>query len=153
MEILNSNQFGKLNIESLEQFETSNEIVFPDDYKSFLIEHNGGIPSFNIVPSVKTDVQVLFGMHSGPYWANFFDHVDMYQDRIPSWYIPIGRDSGGNLFIMSLWKGNHGLVAFWRHEDEAKDHQNANEYFENVTFIADSFHQFLNQLVGGVQLP
>lgn len=148
MRILESNLFGKIDMDDLKDFEKSNSITFPSDYREFLIEHNGGVPEPNKIrlQYSSTDVQVLFGMYKGDHYANFFKAVQVFHNRIPSWYIPIGRDSGGNLFIMSLWEENKGVVAFWSHEGEAPEGE-ADQYFDNLTHIADSFAEFLNNLI------
>src|SRR5262245_27230830 len=112
MIILNSCEFGSANLEAIDDFENSNQVQFPEDYKKFLIEHNGGRPEPNIIVagSFKTDVQAFLGMHDGPFHANLWQHMQVFQNRIPGWYLPIATDSGGNLFIMSLWKDNNGFI-------------------------------------------
>lgn len=145
-EIIDSNKFGKINLQDITDFEVHNNVRLPDDYKEFLIKHNGGVPQPNIEPTVKSDIQWIYGMVEGPYYASLFQHLDMFEGRLPSWYIPIANDSGGNLYIMSLYPENHGLIAFWDHESEAEEGE-ADEYFDNMTFVASSFGHFLNQLV------
>jgi hypothetical protein len=98
MEILHSNEFGKIQLKDISDFEEVNDIKLPDDYRQFLIEHNGGKPYPNISPILKSDVQWIYGMVHEPYYASLFQHLDMFQGRIPSWYFPIANDSGGNLF-------------------------------------------------------
>jgi hypothetical protein len=144
VEILESNKFGKIKIDDIIQFESNNEIEFPVDFKDFLITNNGGKPKQNLVPSVNSDVQWIFGMVDEPYYASLFQHIDMFYKRIPSWYFPIANDSGGNLYLMSLHIENHGLIAFWKHEEETDG--NAEQYFENMSFVSNSFTDFLNQL-------
>ena len=147
MKILTSNQFGKLDVADLEKFEKVNDIRLPEEYRNFLIEHNGGRPEPNTVPlgTGATDVHYLYGMHEAASWANFFYHLDVYFGRIPNFYMPIGNDSFGNLFIMSLRDDNFGYVAFWSHEDELKE-GDAGEYFENVFHLYSSFTDFVNSL-------
>ena len=139
--------FGEVDFQDIKDFEASNEVILPDDYKNFLEIQNGGRPKQNNLGTVETDVQWLYGMYdyeNAPDWANFFEALDTYEGRLPSWYIPIGRDSGGNLFIMSLYEENRGLVAWWLHEQEAQE--NADEYFDNVRIVADNFTEFLKLL-------
>ncbi len=117
-EILEANKFGQIQFGDIFEFETHNNIKLPDDYKDFLTKNNGGRPNPNIVPSVKSDIQWIYGMVEEPYYASIFQHIDMFHKRIPSWYFPIANDSGGNLYLMSLYHENYGLIAFWRHEEE-----------------------------------
>jgi hypothetical protein len=144
-EILESNKFGQIEIKDIAQFETHNNISLPQDYKDFLLRHNGGRPKPNIVPSIKSDVQWIYGMVDEPYYASISQHIDMFHKRIPSWYFPIANDSGGNLYLMSLYQENHGLIAFWNHEGETGG--DADQYFDNMTIVANSFSDFLNELV------
>ena len=144
-EILESNKFGPVQASDISQFETHNNSELPVDYKNFLIKYNGGRPNPNVVPSVQSDVQWIYGMVDEPYYASIFQHIDIFQKRIPSWYFPIANDSGGNLYLMSLYHENYGLIAFWRHEEETDGV--ADQYFDNMSIVANSFTDFLNQLV------
>jgi hypothetical protein len=141
MHLEESNPYGPIDPADLVEFEEANEVSLPDDYKSFLLEYNGGRPEPNELLEPSTDVQWLFGMVEEPAWASLFHALDTYEGRIPAWYIPIGTDSGGNIFIMSLFEENKGVVALWWHEDEAE--QNGSEYFDNLTHVADSFSEFM----------
>ncbi len=139
-----SNPYGHVNPVDIVEFEETNEVSLPADYKNFLLEHNGGRPEPNILSEPATDVQWLFGMIEEPAWASLFNALDVYEGRIPAWYMPIGIDSGGNLFIMSLFEENKGIIALWWHEDEAE--QNGADYFDNLTPVADSFTEFVSLL-------
>ncbi len=144
-EILDANKFGEIQIEDIKQFEFYNKVVLPDDYKNFLIQYNGGCPRPNIIPSVNSNVDWILGMVDEPYYASLFQHIDMFHRRIPSFYFPIAYDSGGNLYLMSLYSENHGLIAFWDHEGETEG--DADQYFDNMKIVATSFTEFLDQLI------
>ena len=144
MIIEEANKFGKINPKEIIDFEKANNVQVPLDYASFLEKYNGGRPIPNYVPSARSDVDWIYGMHQGPAWSNLFDAIDSYQGRIPSWYMPIATDSGGNLYLMSLYEKNRGYIAFWRHEFEADG--NASQYFDNMSLVAESFQGFLDQL-------
>ncbi|UYZ63417.1 SMI1/KNR4 family protein [Hymenobacter weizhouensis] len=144
MQLENSNPFGPVNPADIAEFEETNEITLPSDYKDFLLQHNGGRPLYSKVAGTDVEVKWLYSMIEEPAWASLFNALDVYEGRIPSWYMPIGTDSGGNLYIMSLYKKNKGVIAFWRHEEEAEE--NGSDYFENLTHIADSFTEFVHLL-------
>ena len=139
-----SKPYGPIDLADIVEFEEANEVLLPEDYKDFLLMHNGGRPEPNALPEVGTDVQWLFGMVEEPAWASLFDALDTYEGRIPAWYMPIGTDSGGNLYIMSLFEENKGVIALWWHEEEAEE--NGSEYFDNLTHVADSFSEFSDLL-------
>lgn len=44
MEISHSNEFGKIRLQDITDFEEANDVKLPEDYKQFLFEHNGGRP-------------------------------------------------------------------------------------------------------------
>lgn len=142
-----SDTFDKIDIERLLDFEKFNNVELPEDYRNFLLTYNGGVLRSNTIPLefTNTDVLVLFGMFDLPQYGSFFNKVDVFCERIPSWYIPIASDSGGNLFIMSLWEGNKGVVAFWRHEEESPEGE-ADQYFDNLTKVGESFMDFLSKI-------
>ena len=144
MQLEENNPYGPVLPADIIEFEETNEVSLPEDYKAFLLQHNGGRPENNVLADAGTDVQWLFGMVEEPAWASLFHALDAYEGRIPAWYIPIGTDSGGNLFIMSLYEENKGVIALWWHEDEAE--QNGSEYFENLTHVANSFSEFTDLL-------
>lgn len=143
MKYLDVNLFGKAIEADLNKFEEINSIKIPLDYKSFILENNGGKPSKNIVPTVNSDVNWLYGFHEGPTWANIYDAIGDLYDRVPYLYIPIGCDSGGNQYLMSLNSNNHGCIYFWDHEDEATFSEK--EHTENY-YLASSFTEFINML-------
>jgi hypothetical protein len=145
MIIEEANKFGRLSEIELQDFEVANSILFPNEYKEFLLKYNGGHPEPNIVPQVRTDLNWIYGMHQDPDWASFYFAVDIFHSRIPSWYVPIGSNSFGNQFIMSLYSENHGVIALWHHEQETMG--DADQYFDNVTFVANSFTELLNSLI------
>lgn len=144
MQIEESNLFGPVNPKDIIEFEEANEVLLPDDYKDFLLQHNGGRPVPNQLPEVNTDVNWLYSMVEEPGWASLFQAIDVYESRIPSRYMPIGTNSSGNIYIMSLFAENKGLIALWWHEEEAKE--NGSEYFDNLTALANSFTEFLASL-------
>jgi hypothetical protein len=43
-------------------------------------------------------------------------HISMFQGRLPFSSFPIGSDSFGNLFLMSVHPDSYGQIYFWNHE-------------------------------------
>lgn len=142
--IEDSNRFGKLKVKTLEEFEKENKLKLPDDYRAFLIEHNGGSPSPATNPTPETDVQWIYGIHNGEYWASLKWHIKTLSGRIPANTLPIANDSGGNIFLLSLHPDSYGEVWFWDHENETE--KNADAYLDNIIKSADSFTDFVNSL-------
>lgn len=147
MEILRANEFGKAKLEDILIFETANSIKLPRDYRDFVLKFNGGKPDPNIVPDISL-VDWIYVFSGGPDWVDFFHNVKAFENRIPSWYFPFACDPFGNQFLMSLYKDNYGIIAFWNHEGEAPKGQ-ADQYFDNMIFVANSFTDFLSMMVKG----
>ena len=51
--------YGKANIEDIERYEQTTGFKFPEDYKQFLLDNNGGYPehkeNYILIPSVKSE--------------------------------------------------------------------------------------------------
>ena len=139
MEILDSSRFGPLNEQALNEFEKKYSIKFPAAYRSFLLNHNGGSPRPNCNPTPETDVNWIYGIHSGPNWARLGDTIECFKGRIPQGAIPIASDSFGNQFLLFLNDDNYGEVWFWDHELEG----NGDDYPGYIIKSATSFEDFL----------
>jgi SMI1 / KNR4 family (SUKH-1) len=144
MVIKDSNRFGKLEPQVLNDFTTKHKLKLPNDYKQFLLEHNGGqpIPWSNKI--IETNVSWLYGIHQGEYWSNLEAHIEMFEKRIPAKTLPISSDAFGNLFLLSLRKDTFGEIWFWDHENEAE--KSGKKYFDNITKAGDSFTEFIENL-------
>ena len=129
---------GPTTEEAINVLEMFLEVKLTDDYKKFLLEHNGGHPEPSI--SKHSCVRYLFGLHNGPYHCNLVKRIKMYQGRIPEGIIPIASDPGGNLFCLAL-KQNRGSVYFWDHERE-EDEPSMN----NMEIESTSFNSFIEEL-------
>ncbi len=89
MNVENSNQFGKIDKSKLKTFESDIKAMLPNDYKTFLVEHNGGkpLPDYFNISSEKKDISRLhhcFGLHSGPVYQRI-DHSYNIQ-TIPQYF-------------------------------------------------------------------
>ena len=108
IEIEDANRFGKLTPEQLFEFEQMHELKLPDDYRSFLLEHNGGRPNPEIIDFIQYGrsqsdiVNYLGGIHNGEYWSRLEWHINSLKGRIPSGFIPIDDDPGGNVYLLGV---------------------------------------------------
>jgi cell wall assembly regulator SMI1 len=139
----------KLSAEDIETVERRLNLVFPTDYKEFLLAHNGGRPKPNRFPirGNRSDTQGilswLYGIHDdGTY--NLIDQAAMFQDRVPPELLPIGEDPGGNLICLTISGSNRNHVYFWTHEDEVDEGEIPS--YDNIYFVADSFTELLEGL-------
>lgn len=148
MKILNS--AGKLDKNVVDALEQLWNFGLPRDYKEFLINYNGGNPdpccfSFKNTPEKGSFIDNLFGVIKDLN-NNLLLNIDLYKNRIPTNFIPIGDDPGGNLILLSVKTPDRGKVYFWDHEMEADTDQGEIADYSNLTLISDSFEEFLNGL-------
>jgi len=147
MEIKQSNQFGALLPEELDAFERKYFLRLPKDYRQFLLRHNGGGPEPDTVDFViegkatSSDVQYLYGVHDGEYWASIEQSIASRNGRIVSEGLPIGGDSAGNEYVLILEGEKRGQIYFWDHELETDPPS-----YENMSYVASSFTEFTEKL-------
>ena len=137
--------------EALEEFEKKWNILFPEDYKTFLLQQNGGKPEVTIFPITnnpsgnKGIITDFFGINT--YDSNDLNSVfETYKSthRLPQSYFPIAQDPGGNLICLSYGGENVGKVFFWDHEGEYEEGEQPG--YRNMYLIADTLPQFLDSL-------
>lgn len=143
---------ANVSMEEICAFEGEIGILLPDDFKSFLVQNNGGYPSEELyTPSFNefnpntgqnfeqgTDVEQFLSLNEIKF--EYGDIVD--EGYIPSTYIPFARTSFGNLLLIRLDSTEYnGNICFANHDlfDEK------NNRF-TISKISDSFSLFLNSL-------
>ena len=142
--INDSNRFGSIDSDNLIKFESNHSLTLPKEYRTFLQTHNGGAPEPSNVKKTESDVQWIYGIHNGENWASLEENIKTYKNRLPSKTLPIGNDSSGNIYLLSLRDDSFGEIWFWDHENESVEI--ADDYFENITKVNSSFSEFLSEL-------
>ena len=131
-----------LNAVDIAQVEEKFGVLFPEEYKSFLLKHNGA----KFEPNFFADSVVNF-------FYGIIEELDHYDLRIvwenlgvsqlcrypfPEGYLPVGCDPGGNK-ICVCWKGERvGQIFFWDHEAIGTE--------DELSYLADSIEAFLQML-------
>jgi hypothetical protein len=127
------------------------ECKFPEDYREFLLEYNGGIPSKNILSFIeknnKTEdyIDIFFGICDDDIYG-LKSNNNSYINRIPSNTIAIACDPGGNLFLISIRGEDYGQIYFWDHEEEVDWNSDQEADYSNLTPVAKSFTDLINNL-------
>lgn len=144
MNVLETNPHGKLTNDRLKAFESEIGIPLPDDYREFLLQHNGGKPDPCHFPIAEdTDsLHHVYGLHDGPTWFRLDDARQTYHGRIPASMIPIADDPYGNAICLGVTGNERGRIYFWDHENESDDEP----YFDNITTLAATFSDFVDSL-------
>ena len=139
----------KLTKESLKAIETKYACKLPIDYREFLLSNNGGFPSPDCVTfeengrKTSADVFCFFAIGESRASLSFEWHQKTFSDRLPKSTLPIGRDSCGNLWLVSLRSADAGSIFFWDHGSyDTFDETDLN----NWPKVAASFREFLGKL-------
>lgn len=135
--------------DSLEALEQKYECRLTDDYRTFLLENNGGFPEPDCVTFTEdgretaTDVFCFFAIGDERAWASLEWHDETFSGRLPEQTLPIARDSCGNLWLLSVGGEKPGSVFFWDHGS----YDNFDETdSDNWPRVAESFQEFRESL-------
>lgn len=109
-EMFSETGHGLSNVQ-IQRIEQSRGVIFPEDFKEYLREVNGGwlIESSDFIfgEGHVTAVRMLFGFDEDPDWN--IDRIQEGADYIPNCLLPIG-DDGASLFILDLRVEMRGRV-------------------------------------------
>ncbi len=137
----------------LDDFERRLNITFPEEYRNFMLLHNGGRPeksrfSYRNKPGMYADscVDWFLAIYDGEFdnMERYFNTYKINRIRMPDELVPIAHDPGGNLICISVKGENKGTIYFWDHENESEDNEKAS--YRNVHFIAASHAEFIKSL-------
>lgn len=143
------NELPNLDVEKIQQLETLISYALPQQYREFLLQHNGGYPENQGFQ----DGRVLNYFYG--YFPNILNEFSLqtylFTNRYPQGTMPIASVGGGDRLLLGLTGDLFGKIYYWQHDWESDDEDIANalkpnNYFENVTFIANSFNEFLAML-------
>jgi cell wall assembly regulator SMI1 len=122
-------------------------LLFPENYKDFLLTQNGGRPSPNGFPIAGHNIddfggiQVFLRINGDVESSNLDWTYQIMYGRLPDNLFPIARDDGGDLVCISLYGEDAGAVVFW------DIHQETDEpTYDNVYHIANSFEEFIESI-------
>lgn len=149
MEIIESLSETGANGTDVEQLERLVGAALPADYKQFLTRNNGGRPA----PSTFSFEQYGKPQESLVDWFFTLDdkeedyllskEIEVYTDRTPAQLLPIATDPFGNVVLLDVGAKSVGAIYFWDHENESP---NDDAWWDNISFIAPSFTEFVNGL-------
>ena len=108
--------------EAVAQFEKNHDILLPEEYRTFLINYNGGNTlqtSFKIKKE-SSDIRAFYGFENADYEYNFqyFLAHGFLSEHIQAGYLPIAEDSFGNYILLGISKQNYNLIEFLDHEKQ-----------------------------------
>jgi cell wall assembly regulator SMI1 len=126
-------------------FESALGCRLPDDYREFLLRHNGGQPhpaSFQFAlrkgPGTSSSVEWFLSLHDGKF-SNLEQKRKIYDGRVPRNTVPIATDAFGNVILLGIRGDAQGRVYFWDHEEEPESQPD----WSNVDLLANNFDEFI----------
>jgi hypothetical protein len=146
-----TNPHGPTSRDGIAQFEAHRGVLLPREYKKFLLNSNGGMPTSHIfaVPGFHgqgSSLNSFYGIHNGPKHHQLDWACEVHKERIPDDLIPIASDAFGNEICIG-WKGKRrGKIYFWDHEDELDEQGLSRQDYGNVYLVANSLGEFLDNL-------
>jgi hypothetical protein len=155
MKVVITESKAPLSAQDLSNVECALGVGLPKDYKSFLLNHNGGATQpdgFAVVwqkgqkgaedwksSTLSRLYYVWDERQSNLVRAN----TVTFKDRIPRDTITVGTDAGGNQILLATGGPHKGKVLFWVKDHEVEEGEEPG--YENVGVLADSFDDFLNR--------
>lgn len=145
-EYTNLNAFGKATEESIEEIEEFLGFPFPEDYKKFLSEYNGGTSKVRyskfFVKELNQEIplDVLYGIDVKRPFDLSVCCEEFEEDMLPNSLI-IGDDPGSGLIVLITDTDKYGIY-YWDHSFYFP--QSSEE--KNTYKVADSFKEFINGL-------
>jgi cell wall assembly regulator SMI1 len=134
--------------DKLSQFEKELGRQLPQDYRQFLLRHNGGKPNpgkFSVdIDGFRntTVVQRFLGFHDTDA-DSFSRYSKIYENRIPDNLLPIATELSVDLICISINGDDYGKVYYWDHNWEVTE---GKPDYSNVHILANSFTEFLGTL-------
>lgn len=147
MTIVKSNPYGPVNEEGILDFEKSIGRRLPEDYRSFLLEHNGPLVSPESFwvgvgeGAYSTSIEDGFlGLHDGAGPSLRRWYLDD-PSHFPAGVLPIANDGMGNHVCIGLEGEERGHILFFNHELNG-----GHDLPEDLELLADSLGEFLDGL-------
>lgn len=138
-------------LDEITAFEESLGIKLPPKYRQFLLETNGGEPEPNCfdIPSFSgkySIVDFFHGLNVSTSFGNLHDEITRGREYLPSQFLPIGMDPGGNVICAGLEIPYLDKLYFWDHEDSLDSRGLPKLDMSNMYWLADDIYDFLDKL-------
>ncbi|MBC1898549.1 SMI1/KNR4 family protein [Listeria booriae] len=129
---------------AIEDFEQRYNLKLAEDYKKFLLDFNGGYADPNVFKiseeQGESALNTLYGLGIDDEYDELASVYESLDGIIPSDFISIADDSGGNQICLGVDDDYFGKVFVWIHDMEIE------EDMDNMFLLADNFKLFLNNL-------
>ncbi len=140
--------YGTIDIKQIIMLEENFSVIFPKKYTEFIIIHNGAsliIDSFNFYDNdLEQQNNASIAFIPIEKITKFMEGLLNESKDDPGYFsqklIPFGDDGGGNYMCFDYreHKGNNPPIIYWNHS--------VYENSKRISFIANSFEEFINML-------
>lgn len=143
------NEFNSITVEAVVALEQRLSLELPEDYKQFILRHNGGYPTPNRF--IFLDFRGHLTDSSLDYFLPIGSDIDdnvlfvyesmLSDEKLPFGMLPIAYDLYGSIVSIQLEAegyGGYGTVFFWDQELELEG--------RNLSIIAHDFTEFIRML-------
>lgn len=148
VKIKNANAHGPLSLTRLNEFERRTRTRLPEDYRQFLLEHNGGQPepAFFWIQQPVDGSRVLrfYALFEGSLLPSLNAYAGPERYGIPASLLPIADDGLGNLICIGIEAPIYGAILFLDHD---RFSPNDGDESRGITRLSDSFTAFLQSLM------
>jgi cell wall assembly regulator SMI1 len=143
------NSKAQLTPENIKPLQAEIGLDLPDDYRAFLLRHNGGRPKPSGFSFVRRGCEEAAMV--GDFYAiqegspvDLLKKLRTFGSRIPPAFLPVACDPGGDQILLGLMGEQRGKVYYWIHDldEDAEDETDP----RNLGLIAGSFQEFLEAL-------
>ncbi|WP_046226783.1 SMI1/KNR4 family protein [Paenibacillus dauci] len=132
----------KITIDDIRKFEAKYFLKLPEQYVDFLLKHNGGYPEKSIFKISNEEgesvVNKFYGV--GNMKGNLGKVFEVLDGELPTGFISIANDPGGNEICIGISERYFGEVYFWIHDIESE------EEMDNMVFFKSNFNDFFDNL-------
>ncbi len=143
------------NLKEIKKFEKLIQAKLPEDYKQFLLKHNGGHPIANGFELIKpinnktkeAGIDWFYSLYDedianiSTEFNNISTRFKDSRDKIPDEILPIGDDSGGKI-CLGIQGDYYGKLYYWTTNWSWWSEDDYNYLY----LIANSFTDFINSL-------
>ena len=119
-------KFDTTNIgDYIERFQSRNNVILPDEYKTFLLKYNGGMTpktKFNI-NKVSSDIRYFYGLGNVNEDYNLqylIDKRNEFQNYLKEKMLPIAANAFGDDIILCILEKDRGSIYFRYHDRNKK---------------------------------
>lgn len=135
----------KVKLDDLIEIEQKYDFIFPDEFKYFYTQYNGGKPKKRVVCLQDGDWNSSTRFH-GFYPMKIEFEKSLMNVYVENWWIkgfvPFGYDEGGETFCFSTRACDYGCIYYFM--SDCIDEENPENAFLKVS---ENFIQFINNMI------